>query len=37
MMKTVLIIVANNGFQDHEFSETYEALQDANAQITIAA
>ena len=36
-MKTVLIIVANNWFQDHEFSATYEALQEANAQITIAA
>lgn len=36
-MKTVLIIIANNGFQDHEFSATYEALQLANAQITIAA
>ena len=36
-MKTVLIIIANNGFQDHEFSATYEALLDANAQITIAA
>ena len=36
-MKTVLIIIANNGFQDHEFSATYEALQEANAQITIAA
>ena len=36
-MKTVLMIVANNWFQDHEFSATYEALQEANAQITIAA
>jgi putative intracellular protease/amidase len=36
-MKTALIIVANNGFQDHEFSATYEAFQEANAQITIAA
>ena len=36
-MKTVLMIIANNGFQDHEFSATYEALQNANAQITIAA
>ena len=36
-MKTVLIIVANNWFQDHEFWATYEALQEANAQITIAA
>ncbi len=36
-MKTVLMVVANNGFQDHEFSATYEALQGANAQITIAA
>ena len=36
-MKTVLMIVANNWFQDHEFSATYEALQGANAQITIAA
>ena len=36
-MKTVLMVVANNGFQDHEFSATYEALQLANAQITIAA
>ena len=36
-MKTVLMIVANNGFQDYEFSATYEALQEANAQITIAA
>ena len=36
-MKTVLMIVANNGFQDHEFSATYEALQEANAQVTIAA
>ncbi len=36
-MKTVLMIIANNGFQDHEFSATYEALLDANAQITIAA
>lgn len=36
-MKTVLIIIANNGFQDHEFSATYEALQWANAQITIWA
>ena len=36
-MKTVLMIIANNGFQDHEFSATYEALQEANAQITIAA
>ena len=36
-MKTVLMIVANNGFQDHEFSATYEALQEANAQITIVA
>lgn len=37
MMKTALMIIANNGFQDHEFSATYEALQGANAQITIAA
>ena len=36
-MKTALMIIANNGFQDHEFSATYEALLDANAQITIAA
>ena len=36
-MKTVLMIVANNWFQDYEFSATYEALQEANAQITIAA
>ena len=36
-MKTAVMIVANNWFQDHEFSATYEALQDANAQITIAA
>ena len=36
-MKTVLMIVANNWFQDHEFWATYEALQEANAQITIAA
>ncbi len=36
-MKTAVIIVANNWFQDHEFSATYEALQEANAQITIAA
>ena len=36
-MKTVLMIIANNGFQDHEFSVTYESLQEANAQITIAA
>lgn len=36
-MKTVLMIVANNWFQDHEFSATYEILQEANAQITIAA
>lgn len=36
-MKTVLMIIANNWFQDHEFSETYEALREANAQITIAA
>ena len=36
-MKTVLMIIANNGFQDHEFSATYEALQEANAQVTIAA
>ena len=36
-MKTVLMIVANNWFQDHEFSATYEALQEANAQVTIAA
>ena len=36
-MKTVLMILANNWFQDHEFSATYEALQEANAQITIAA
>ena len=36
-MKTVLMIVANNWFQDHEFSATYETLQEANAQITIAA
>lgn len=36
-MKTVLMVVANNGFQDHEFSATYEALQQANAQITIAS
>ena len=36
-MKTVLIIVANNWFQDFEFSSTYESLQKANAQITIAA
>ena len=37
MMKTAVMIVANNGFQDHEFSATYEALQEANAQVTIAA
>ena len=37
MMKTAVMIVANNGFQDHEFSATYEALQEANAQITIGA
>ena len=36
-MKTAVMIIANNGFQDHEFSATYEALQEANAQITIAA
>ena len=36
-MKTAVIIVANNWFQDNEFSATYEALQQANAQITIAA
>ena len=36
-MKTAVMIVANNGFQDHEFSATYDALQEANAQITIAA
>jgi len=36
-MKTVLMIVANNGFQDHEFSTTYEALQNADVQVTIAA
>ena len=36
-MKTAVMIVANNGFQDHEFSETYEALIEANAQVTIAA
>lgn len=36
-MKTALMIIANNGFQDHEFSATYEVLLDANAQITIAA
>jgi putative intracellular protease/amidase len=36
-MKTALMIIANNGFQDHEFSATYESLLDANAQITIAA
>jgi putative intracellular protease/amidase len=36
-MKTVLMIVANNGFQDHEFSATYETLMEANAQVTIAA
>lgn len=36
-MKTVLMIIANNGFQDHEFSATYEALLKTNAQITIAA
>jgi len=36
-MKTAVMIVANNGFQDHEFSATYEALQEANAQITIVA
>ena len=31
------MIVANNGFQDHEFSTTYEALQNADVQVTIAA
>lgn len=36
-MKTVLMIIANNGFQDHEFSATYEALQESNAQVTIVA
>ena len=36
-MKTVLIVVANNWFQDYEFSTTYEALQRDNSQITIAA
>lgn len=36
-MKTAVMIVANNGFQDHEFSATYEALLEANAQVTIAA
>jgi putative intracellular protease/amidase len=37
MMKTAVMIIANNGFQDHEFSATYEALLEANAQVTIAA
>lgn len=36
-MKTVLMIIANNWFQDHEFSATYEILQAAGAQITVAA
>ena len=36
-MKTVLMIIANNWFQDHEFYATYEILQAAWAQITIAA
>lgn len=31
------MIIANNGFQDHEFSATYEALQEAGAQIMVAA
>lgn len=35
-MKTVLIIVSNLGFQDHEFWATYEALIN-HANITIAA
>lgn len=36
-MKTAVMIIANNGFQDHEFSAAYEALLEANAQVTIAA
>jgi putative intracellular protease/amidase len=37
MMNTAVMIIANNGFQDHEFSATYEALIEVNAQVTIAA
>jgi len=36
-MKTVLMIVANNGFQDHEFSVTCDALKNVNAQVVVAA
>ena len=36
-MKKVLFIVANVGFQDHEFSVPYEAVKNAGYEIEIAS
>ena len=35
-MKKVLFIVANVGFQDHEFSVPYEAVKNAGYEVEIA-
>lgn len=37
MMKKVLMVVANSGFQDHEFWISFQVFHDAGIDITIAA
>lgn len=36
-MKKALIVIANSGFQDTEFSVPYEYLKENEVQLTIAA
>ena len=35
--KKVLMVIANNGFQDHEFGISFQVFHDAGLDITIAA
>lgn len=35
--KKVLMVIANNGFQDHEYGKTFQIFQEAWLDITVAA